>query len=91
LRGGSVRITLSVQTISLKLPEALLAQLAVEARARGVSRSALVRESLEKELFSKPEGRELSCLDLAGDIIGSIKGLPSDLGTNPKYMDGFGK
>jgi coproporphyrinogen III oxidase-like Fe-S oxidoreductase len=39
-----------VQTISLKLPDDLLAQLEREAKARGVTKSLLVRESLEKTL-----------------------------------------
>ena len=32
-----------------------------------------------------------NCFDLARDLAGSVKGLPQDLATNPKYMDGFGR
>jgi hypothetical protein len=31
-----------------------------------------------------------SCLERAGDLVGSVEG-PGDLSTNPKYMEDFGK
>ena len=54
-----------VQTISLKLPDDLLAQLTSEAKARRVTRSRLVRESLEKALNERPSAGSVSCYDLA--------------------------
>jgi hypothetical protein len=82
---------LVVQTISLKVPDDLLAQLTSEAKARRVTRSRLVRESLEKALNEKPSASSVSCYDLARDLAGSVKGLPRDLAQNPKYMEDFGK
>jgi hypothetical protein len=79
----------AVRTISLKLPDDLLLQLESEAKARRVTKSRLVRESLEKAL--RASSRAVSCYDLARDLAGSVKGLPRDLATNPKYMDGFGE
>ena len=32
-----------------------------------------------------------SFLEVAGDLIGCLEGLPPDLSTNPAYLDGFGK
>jgi len=80
-----------MQTISLKLPDDLLADLEREAKARRVSKSALVRESVEATLRHRagPGGR--SCYDLARDLAGTVKGLPRDLANNPKYMQGFGE
>ena len=80
-----------MQTISLKLPDDLLAQLDSEAKARGTTKSALVRESLEHALRKQGTGGAVSCYDLARDLAGSVKGLPRDLADNPKYMDGFGQ
>ena len=77
-------------TISLKLPEDLLADLAREAKARGVSKSALVRRSVEAALRRPSRAGAGSCYDLARDLAGTVKGLPRDIATNPKYMDGFG-
>lgn len=79
-----------MQTISLKLPEDLLADLKREAKARRVSKSVLVRESVEKAL-RRPSRRGASCYDLARDLAGTVKGLPRDLATNPKYLQGFGE
>jgi predicted transcriptional regulator len=80
-----------MHTISLKLPDDLLAQLEREAQARGVTKSLLVRESLEKALRRRSSGRAASCYDLARDLAGTVKGLPSDLADNPEYMEGFGQ
>ncbi len=80
-----------VNTISLKLPDHLLQLLETEARARRASKSALVRECLERSLAAPPRKATQSCFDLAQDLAGSIPGLPRDLATNPKYLDGFGR
>jgi hypothetical protein len=79
-----------MQTISLKLSENLLAELEREARTRRITKSALVRESLEAALRRQPR-RRASCYDLARDLAGQVKGLPRDLAHNPKYMKGFGE
>lgn len=79
-----------MQTISLKISDELLAELERVANARRVSKSVLVRESLEAVL--RPRARRgASCFDLAGDLAGSLKGLPRDLAHNPKYLDRFGE
>jgi len=80
-----------MQTISLKLPDALLAQLEKESRSRRMNKSALVRAALERELSGPTSKRKSSCYDLARDLAGSLKGLPKDIATNPKYMKGFGE
>jgi hypothetical protein len=90
-------------TISLKLPEPLLARLEKESRARRTTKSSLVRECLEKQLPAKPSSlKELpklppgeSFYDKALPILKKAwtrrgRGL-RDLATNPKYMEGFGK
>lgn len=80
-----------MRTISLKLPDNLLAQLDHEAKARRVTKSWLVRESLEKALHQPSPAGVVSCYDLARDLAGTMKGLPKDLADNPKYMEGFGQ
>ena len=80
-----------MHTISFKLPEALLAQLEGEARARRVTKSQLVRESLEKALDKQAPAGAGSCYDLARDLAGVVKGLPKDLATDPRHMEGFGR
>jgi Ribbon-helix-helix protein, copG family len=80
-----------MRTVSLKVPDELLAQLTKTARQRRVTKSDLIRESLEKGLYEEPVARTTSCLDLARDLTGTAKGMPKDLADNPKYMEGFGK
>jgi hypothetical protein len=55
-----------------------------------VTKSSLVRESLEKALYEQPLTGAVSCFDMARDLAGTVKGLPRDLADNPKYMEGFG-
>ena len=80
-----------MRTISVKLPDELLAELARQAKARRVTKSWLVRKSLEKGLHEQPPAGAVSCYDLARDLAGTVKGLPKDLADNPKYMEGFGQ
>ena len=80
-----------MRTISLKLPDDLLADLEKEAKARRLTKSVLVRQSLEKALRRRSRGAAASCYDLARDLAGSVKGLPPDLAHNLRYMDGFGE
>lgn len=92
LRVSTARITVPcMSTISLKLPERLLELLEKESRARRTTKSSLVREALEKTLAARPANGKTTCYDLARDLAGTVKGLPRDLATNPKHMEGFGK
>jgi hypothetical protein len=61
-----------------------LAQLESEAKARLVTKSRLVRESLEKALREPSRTGEISCFDLSRDLAGTVKGLPKDLANKPK-------
>ena len=78
-------------TISVRVPDDLLAELERETKARRVTKSVLVRESLEIALRRRPGRRAASCFDLARDLAGSVKGLPRDIAQNPKYMERFGE
>ena len=81
-----------MSTLSLKLPESLLLRLDQESRARRLTKSAVVRAALERELEPAKSALATSCYDLARDLAGSVrKKLPKDLATNPKYMEGFGR
>ena len=80
-----------MQTVSLKLPDELLAELNREAKARRVTKSSLIRESLEKTLRRASKAGGVSCYDMACDLAGALKGLPEDLADNPEYMESFGR
>jgi hypothetical protein len=80
-----------MQTISLKLPDDLLTQLESIAKARRITKSQVIRQSLEKSFQEELPGGTPSCYDLSRDLVGSLKNLPEDLAVNPKYMDDFGQ
>ncbi len=58
------------------LPQKLLAELQIEAKARRLTKSQLVREILERSIRMQPPIADKSCYDLASDLAGSIEGLP---------------
>jgi len=76
-----------MRPISIKLPKNLEALLDELARARGISRSAVVREALQAYASSSAAG---SVTSTAGELVGSLEG-PRDLSTAAKHMRGFGE
>ncbi len=84
----------SMAVISLKLTEALDAQLTEQAHLRRLSKSELVRRALTAFLKSSDQGVEdtapQSAADLLADLVGCCEGGPADLSSNPAYMTGFG-
>jgi hypothetical protein len=80
-----------MRTISLRLPEELIVRLERKAKSRGVTKSRLMRESLEKAVNEPAKGRGLSCYDLSADLIRGPRARYPDLATHPKYMGGFGE
>ena len=79
--------------ISLKLSASLHAKLDRAAKQRKSTKSDVVRTALDQFLKSdngSKSSRQVSALELAGDLVGCIEG-PGDLSTNPKYLEGYGK
>jgi len=78
-----------MKTLTVRLPEALVAQIEAESRRRQLSKSDVVRERLTRAPAS-PEDRVAS-LDAIADLIGSVKGLPRDLSSRKKgYLKSTG-
>ncbi len=78
-------------TISLKIPETLVAELAAAASRRGVSKSVLVREAIRSFLLAEEaSARPESALSQVADLVGAFSG-PADLSVARKHMDGFGE
>jgi Arc/MetJ-type ribon-helix-helix transcriptional regulator len=80
--------------ISLKLTEALDAQLTEQAHRRRLSKSELVRRALTAFLQSSKLGVEdsaaQSAADLLADLVGCCEGGPADLSSNTAYLSDFG-
>lgn len=79
-----------MKTLTVRLPEPLVADIESESRERRVSKSDIVRERLE----TAPRRRKNFSLDAIADLVGSVKDLPSDLSTRKKHYlrtTGYGK
>jgi Arc/MetJ-type ribon-helix-helix transcriptional regulator len=81
-----------MKTLTVRLPESLVAQIEAESRERKLSKSDVVRERLTR---AQPADAKLPASYLAiADLIGSVDGLPSDLGARKKHylkMTGYGR
>jgi Arc/MetJ-type ribon-helix-helix transcriptional regulator len=78
-----------VKTLTVRLPEPLVAEIEVESRGRGCSKSDIVRERLQRA--AQPARRQSTLLDGIADLIGSIDGLPADLSARKKrYLKATG-
>ena len=77
--------------LSIRVSQALRRQLDSVIRQSGKTESEVAREALEA--YCQQQLGEKSAYDLFKEagLIGDAKGLPSDLSTNPKYMEGFGR
>jgi Arc/MetJ-type ribon-helix-helix transcriptional regulator len=78
-----------MKTLTVRLPEPLVAQIDAESRARNVSKSDVVRERLQVA-GTRRRGRSVA-LDGIADLVGSVDGLPADLsGRTKNYLKATG-
>jgi Arc/MetJ-type ribon-helix-helix transcriptional regulator len=70
-----------MKTLTVRLPEPLVADIEAESRGRKISKSDVVRERLER---APRQRRRTASLDAIADLIGSVDGLPSDLAARKK-------
>ena len=72
-----------MKTITIRLPEALAADIEAESRLRKISKAAVARERLQLSVRSLR--RPPNLINAIGDLIGSVDGLPSDLSARKKW------
>jgi len=80
-----------MKTLTVRLPEALAAQIEAESRQRKLSKSDVVRERLSN---TDSRRRRPVSLEAISNLIGSVDGLPADLSARKrKYLKatGYGK
>ena len=71
-----------MKTLTVRLPEDLIAQIEAESRRRRLSKSDVVRERLTEK--DKSYGNRSTLLDAVADVIGSVDKLPHDLSARKK-------
>lgn len=69
-----------MKTLTVRLPEPLVAEIEAESRSRKMSKSDVVRERLRRNAAR----RERSPLHEIADLVGSVEGLPVDLSDRKK-------
>jgi hypothetical protein len=81
-----------MKTLTVRLPEFIVAEIDAESRKRKVSKSDIVRERLQAgRRAGRPQSPALA--DIA-DLIGSVDGLPADLSARTKHYlrsTGYGR
>jgi Arc/MetJ-type ribon-helix-helix transcriptional regulator len=81
-----------MKTLTVRLPEELVADIEEESRGRKVSKSDVVRERLR--LPARPSRSRRTPADSLADLVGSVDGLPADLSERKKtYLKttGYGR
>jgi Arc/MetJ-type ribon-helix-helix transcriptional regulator len=77
-----------MKTLTVRLPDDLAAQIEAESRQRKMSKSDVIRERLTP---AGPRRRRVAARDAIEDLIGSVKGLPTDLSARTKdYLQAMG-
>ena len=71
-----------MKTLTVRLPDGLVAQIEAESRVRKLSKSDVVRERLT--LGARARRGRPAQLDAIADLIGSVDGLPPDLSARTK-------
>ena len=77
-----------MKTLTVRLPEPLVADIEAESRGRKISKSDVVRERLE---HAPRKRRRTTSLNAIADLIGSVDNLPTDLTARKKrYLQDTG-
>ena len=71
-----------MKTLTVRLPDVLVAEIEAESRGRKLSKSDVVRERLSGGARSRRQ--RPAPLDAVADLIGSVDGLPPDLSRRKK-------
>lgn len=70
-----------MKTLTVRLPEPLVADIEAESRGRKISKSDVVRERLG---LAPRKRRRTASLNAITDLVGSVDNLPADLATHKK-------
>jgi Arc/MetJ-type ribon-helix-helix transcriptional regulator len=71
-----------MKTLTVRLPEPLVAEIEAESHERKISKSDVIRERLQQKRAATRRRRKP--LDAVADLIGSVDNLPADLSARKK-------
>jgi hypothetical protein len=79
-----------VKTLTIKVSEDLLAEIAGDAAARNVSRSQVIRERLTRQPAAARR-RKASLWSRMEDLVITEDSLPRDLSSNKSHLKNYGR
>lgn len=82
---------MQVETLSIRLSKAERTALRLASKKQKLSQGEIVRNALKAYGVAPKEPVALSAYELVKHLLGRQSGGPSDLSTNPKYLEGFGR
>ena len=78
-----------MRTITVRLPEPLVAEIEAESNGRRISKSDVIRERLQGG--ARTTRHQRASLDAIADLVGSVEALPADLSARKKrYLSATG-
>jgi hypothetical protein len=81
-----------MSTLTVHIPAALKREIIRVAGHKKISKSELVRRAAEQYLARNVSGGDVpSALDLAGELVGSLHGLPADLASSRRQLERYGR
>ena len=81
----AVHYAQSMRSLTVRLPDQLVAEIEAESHERNCAKSDVVRERLQRG--AGPASSSSARLNLIADLIGSVDGLPADMsGSRKRYL-----
>jgi hypothetical protein len=77
-----------MKTLTIKVPDALFAEISGAAKARNVPKSEIVRERLARKPIASKRASLWSSME---DLVIEVDALPTNLSSNRKHLKGYGK
>jgi hypothetical protein len=81
-----------MKPLTIKVTDELDQDISRAARRQRITKSELLRRAAVQYLVAEKSSAPFrSASELAGSLIGSIRGAPPDLASNPEHMEDYGK
>jgi hypothetical protein len=77
-----------MKTLTIKVPDAVFAEISGAAKTRNVPKSEIVRERLARKPIASKRASLWSSME---DLVIAEDALPTDLSSNRKHLKGYGK
>lgn len=81
-----------MHVLTVKISKELQREIDRAARRERISKSELARRAMAQYVTRRERSPKVRTpADLAGDLIGSIRGTPPDLSSNSRYLEDLGR